>query len=82
MRTLRTLETRVLGYLIERVDERDHLGTVRASWYEVICPQQGNVLGSCALRADAERIVIRRELDQARRALRLNPGVSNAGIAA
>lgn len=81
MRTLRTLETRVLGYAIERIDERDHLGTVRASWYEVLCPQHGNVLGSCAGRADAERLVIRRELEQARRALRLNPGVA-ADIAA
>jgi hypothetical protein len=58
------------------VDERDYLGTVRASWYEVICPQHGNILGSGAARADAERIVIRRELEQARRALRLNPGIA------
>lgn len=78
MRTLRTLETRVLGYVIERVDERDHLGTVGASWYEVLCPEHGNVLGSCAARADAERIVIRRELEQARRALPLNAPVMAA----
>lgn len=78
MRTLRTLEARVLGYVIERVDERDHLGAVRASWYEVLCPQQGNVLGSCAVRAEAERLVIRRELEQARRALPLNAGVLTA----
>ncbi len=78
MRTLRTLETRVLGYAIERIDERDHLGTVRAIWYEVLCPEHGNVLGSCAERADAERIVIRRELEQARRALPLNAPVMAA----
>lgn len=81
MRTLRTLETRVLGYTIERVDERDHLGTLRASWYEVLCPQHGNILGSCAERSEAERLVIRRELEQARRALRLNPAAT-ADIAA
>ena len=78
MRTLRTLETRVLGYAIERIDERDHLGNVRATWYEVLCPEHGNVLGSCAARADAERIVIRRELEQARRALPLNAPVMAA----
>lgn len=72
MRTLRTLESRVLGYAIERVDERDHLGSFHASWYEVLCPDSGKVLGSCAVRADAERLVIRRELEQARRALPLN----------
>ncbi|WP_313919723.1 hypothetical protein [Tahibacter sp.] len=78
MRTLRTLETRVLGYAIERIDERDHLGTVRATWYEVLCPEHGNVLGTGATRADAERIVIRRELEQARRALPLNAPVMAA----
>ncbi|MBL8298784.1 MAG: hypothetical protein JNN30_10615 [Rhodanobacteraceae bacterium] len=78
MRTLRTLESRVLGYAIERVDERDHLGTVRATWYEVLGPELGNVLGSCADRAGAERIVIRRELEQARRALPLNTSVNAA----
>ena len=78
MRTLRTLETRVLGYAIGRVDERDHLGTIRASWYEVLSPELGNVIGSCAGRAEAERIVIRRELEQARRALPLNASVKAA----
>ena len=78
MRTLRTLEARVLGYAIERIDERDHLGTVRATWYEVLCPQRGNVLGSGETRTDAERIVIRRELEQARRALPLNASVRAA----
>lgn len=78
MRTLRTLEARVLGYAIERIDERDHLGTVRATWYEVLCPQRGNVLGSGETRAEAERIVIRRELEQARRALPLNASVRAA----
>ncbi|MDC8015097.1 hypothetical protein [Tahibacter soli] len=78
MRTLRTLETRALGYAIERVDERDHLGTVRASWYEVLSPQDGSVIGTAADRATAERVVISRELDIARRAVALNA----AGIAA
>ena len=73
MRTLRTLETRVLGYTIERIDERDHLGTA-ATWYEVQCPETGAVLGSGQSRADAERLVIRRELDAARRAVTLNAG--------
>lgn len=78
MRSLRTLETCVLGYTIDRVDERDHLGAIRATWYEVLCPERGNVLGSCANRADAERVVIRRELELARRALPLNAPVMAA----
>ncbi len=73
MRTLRTLETRVLGYTIERIDERDHLGTA-ATWYEVQCPETGAVLGSGHSRADAERLVIQRELDAARRAVAMNAG--------
>jgi len=72
MRSLRTLETRVLGYSIERIDERDHLGT-RATWYEVLCPDTGVVLGSGISRAEAERVVICRELEAARRAVAMNP---------
>lgn len=78
MRTLRTLETRALGYAIQRVDERDHLGTVSASWYEVLSPQDGSVIGTGADRAEAERVVIARELDIARRAVAMN----NTGLAA
>ena len=77
MRSLRTLETRVLGYSIERIDERDHLGT-RATWYEVLCPESGAVLGSVVTRADAERVVIHRELDAARRAVAMNHGPAAA----
>ena len=72
MRTVRTLETRPLGYAIERVDERDHLGTLRASWYEVLCPDDGSVIGSGASRSEAERIVIARELTAAQRAVQMN----------
>ena len=75
MRTLRTLETRVLGYVIERVDERDHLGTVSASWYEVLNPHDGGVVGTGPDRAAAERVVISRELDIARRAVAMNAAV-------
>lgn len=71
MRHLRVLEARVLGYAIERIEERDHLGTT-AVWYEVLCPASGAVLGSGPSRADAERLVIRRELDAARRAVAMN----------
>lgn len=78
MRTLRTLETRALGYAIERVDERDHLGTVRASWYEVLSPDDGSVIGTGPDRAAAERVVISRELDIARRAVAMN----STGLAA
>ncbi|HOV58289.1 MAG TPA: hypothetical protein PLN91_10460 [Rhodanobacteraceae bacterium] len=73
MRHLRVLEARVLGYAIERIEERDHLGTT-AVWFEVLCPDSGAVLGSGATRAEAERVVIRRELDAARRAVTLNRG--------
>ena len=76
MRTLRTLETRALGYAIERVDERDHLGTVRASWYEVLSPYDGSVVGTGNDRAEAERVVVSRELDIARRAVAMN-GLGN-----
>jgi len=72
MRSLRTLEARVLGYTIERVEERDHLGTVSAQWYEVMCPESNAVLASAGTRGDVEKAVIRRELDSARRALPLN----------
>lgn len=75
MRTLRTLETRALGYAIERVDERDHLGTIRASWYEVLSPYDGSVIGTGSDRTEAERVVVSRELDIARRAVAMN-GVS------
>ncbi|MEO8670846.1 MAG: hypothetical protein ABI411_05990 [Tahibacter sp.] len=72
MRTVRTLETRALGYSIERVDERDHLGTLRASWYEVLSPDNGSVLGSRSSRGEAERLVVHRELESAQRAVRMN----------
>ncbi|UXI69999.1 hypothetical protein [Tahibacter amnicola] len=80
MRTMRTLETRALGYTIERVDERDHLGTVCASWFEVLCPQHGNIIGSAATRSDAERIVIRRELELARRPAVIQPAVIKPAV--
>jgi|EndMetStandDraft_4_1072995.scaffolds.fasta_scaffold1163102_1 hypothetical protein len=74
MLVLRTLEVRALGYAIERVEECDPLGVDNASWFEVLCPYSGAVLGCAPTRLDAERIVIRRELDSARRAIALNGG--------
>ncbi len=76
MRSLRTLEARVLGYSIERVEELDHLGGPAATWYEVHCPYSNAILSTAATRADAERVVVARELEAARRAIVMNGGLA------
>ncbi len=62
MRSARTVETRVLGYRIERIDEYDATGTVRSHRYEVECPHTGRKLGQHANLRMAKRAVIQNEL--------------------
>ncbi len=76
MRQIRTLESQVFGYVIERVETRDPQGAVQSEWYELRLPSAGNrVIGAGITRGDVERIVVRRELEAARRAYRLNHGL-------
>lgn len=76
MNTSRHTEVNVLGYRIDHV--RAHplaafAGTdsPRAngldSWREVLCPESGVVLARFSSRAEAERYIIDRELENARR---------------
>ncbi len=77
MNTSRHTEVNVLGYRIDHV--RAHplasafAGTQspRAngldSWREVLCPDSGVVLARFSSRAEAERYIIDRELENARR---------------
>jgi hypothetical protein len=77
MNTSRHTEVNVLGYRIDHV--RAHplvsalAGTDSAhgngldSWREVLCPESGIVLARFSSRAEAERYIIDRELENARR---------------
>jgi hypothetical protein len=75
MNTSRHTEVNVLGYRIDHV--RAHplvfAGTDSAhgngldSWREVLCPESGVVLARFSSRAEAERYIIDRELENARR---------------
>jgi len=75
MNTSRHTEVNVLGYRIDHV--RAHplafAGTDSAhgngldSWREVLCPDSGAVLARFSSRAEAERYIIDRELENARR---------------
>lgn len=64
MRRMRTPETTVLGYRIERVDEYDDVGFLRSMHHQVLCPQSGALLASLATRRAAERFVVVRELGE------------------
>ncbi|MEO7325600.1 MAG: hypothetical protein ABIW82_12295 [Dokdonella sp.] len=68
MRDQRRIEVNVLGYKIERVRQMDDRGDVAAQWYEVLAPESGDLLGSFAHRAEAERDIVTRELDALPRA--------------
>jgi hypothetical protein len=68
MNTSRHTEVNVLGYRIDHV--RAHppaLGNGLDSWREVLCPESGVVLARFSSRAEAERYIIDRELENARR---------------
>ncbi len=62
MRSLRTPETTMFGYVIERIEDRDDLGLTDALCFEVLSPASGAVLASFPSRRDAECFVLRREL--------------------
>jgi hypothetical protein len=73
MNTSRHTEVNVLGYRIdhvrtdaERAPEPARRGLEH--WREVLCPESGGVLARFASRAEAERYIIDRELEGARRA--------------
>lgn len=73
MRSQRCLETRMLGYRIERVDEFDGAGPPCATRYEVLCPRSGGVLANFAEAGEAKRFVLVHELRAIRAGtLRLN----------
>jgi hypothetical protein len=59
---MRTLETRMLGYAIERLDEFDDHGLPRSVRYEVLCPHTQAVLASRATLREARRFVLVHEL--------------------
>jgi len=77
MNTSRHTEVNVLGYRIDHVRAHplvsafDGTESVRAngldSWREVLCPESGVVLARFSSRAEAERYIIDRELENARR---------------
>ena len=79
MNTSRHTEVNVLGYRIDHVRARpfapDIAGTEPAyangldSWREVLCPVSGGVLARFSSRAEAERYIIDRELESARRGM-------------
>lgn len=79
MNTSRHTEVNVLGYRIDHVRAspivQDVAGRDSApangldSWREVLCPVSGGVLARFSSRAEAERYIIERELESARRAM-------------
>jgi hypothetical protein len=79
MNTSRHTEVNVLGYRIDHVLARplvpDLVATDAApangldSWREVLCPVTGGVLARFSSRAEAERYIVDRELESARRAV-------------
>ena len=62
MRRVRSVETRVLGYLIERLDHYDATGMLQSHVFEVQCPHTGRKLGRHANLRMAKRAVILHEL--------------------
>jgi hypothetical protein len=73
MNTSRHTEVNVLGYRIDHVRAdvaliAEPAGRGLDDWREVLCPLSGGVLARFASRAEAERYIIDRELEGARRA--------------
>src|SRR5215467_11917866 len=79
MNTSRHTEVNVLGYRIDHVRAHPVVSAIAGtdvprtagldSWREVLCPERGVVLARFASRAEAERYIIDRELENARRAV-------------
>ena len=78
MNTSRHTEVNVLGYRIDHVRAHAVVSDIAEadsartngldSWREVLCPVSGGVLARFSSRAEAERYIIDRELESARRA--------------
>lgn len=62
MRSVRSVETKVLGYVIERLDQYDVGGDLQSRQYEIQCPHTGNRIGRHANLRMAKRAVILHEL--------------------
>ena len=62
MRSVRSVETQVLGYLIERLDQYDATGMLQSHAFEIQCPHTGRKLGRHANLRMAKRAVILHEL--------------------
>lgn len=62
MRSVRSVETRVLGYLIERLDQYDATGLLQSHVFEIQCPHTGRKLGRHANLRMAKRAVVLHEL--------------------
>ena len=87
MNMSRHTEVNVLGYRIDHVRAHplapDFAETDSAqrngldSWREVLCPDSGVVLARFSSRAEAERYIIDRELENARRAVH---ATAHAGV--
>jgi hypothetical protein len=79
MNISRHTEVNVLGYRIDHVRARPIVSDIAGadparvsgldSWREVLCPDSGGVLARFSSRAEAERYIIDRELESARRAV-------------
>ena len=77
MNTSRHTEVNVLGYRIDHVRAHPLVAALAGtesiqrdgldSWREVLCPESGVVLARFSSRAEAERYIIDRELENARR---------------
>jgi hypothetical protein len=77
MNTSRHTEVNVLGYRIDHVRAHPLVSAFAGtdsprangldSWREVLCPDSGVVLARFSSRAEAERYIIDRELENARR---------------
>lgn len=62
MRSVRSVETRVLGYVIERLERYDSSGSLESRQYEIQCPHTGTKIGRHENLRMAKRAVILHEL--------------------
>ena len=62
MRSVRSVETRVLGYVIERLERYDSSGSLASRRYEIQCPHTGSKIGTHENLRMAKRAVILHEL--------------------
>ena len=62
MRNVRSVETNVLGYVIERLEQYGSSGDLESCHYEIRCPHTGTRLGPHVNLRMAKRAVILHEL--------------------